>query len=228
MLLSSVGYSAGQEEVRFSKKELAKETTLPVFRNHKVVRSRRVKTKGRVELDLMFGKTLNDALFDTYPIVAQANYHWTEVHGFQLEFGTFSTAENSFVDAIRDARGPAFTMSEVPRVESQYSLLWEYTPYYGKISFSKQNVLNLSIYTVLGFGQLNYTGGSSSVIHVGFGQKLYFSKNWGMKLDLRGKMYEFADFPDKDKGSTQAPPFDMKNTFNMELTVGLIYLLPTF
>lgn len=214
-----------EKEVRFNKKELARETTLPVFRNHKVVRGRKIQTEGRIELDLTFGKTLNDAFYDTFPITLAANYHLNEVHGFVLEFGTYSSSQNSFVDAVRNARGSNFNLDQVPLLESQYSLIWEYTPYYGKISFSKQRVLNLSIYTTLGYGKLNYTGDSSNVFHAGIGQKLYFSKNWGLKLDLRGKMYEFIDFP-KGPAGTQAPPWEKKSTFNMELSVGLVYLFP--
>jgi outer membrane beta-barrel protein len=215
-----------KEEVRFDKSELAKETTLPVFRNHKVVQSRTVKTAKRFEVGLLLGKTLNDAFFDNFPVMGQLNYHINEKHGVQLEFGTYSASQNSFVESVRSAVGSSFSLDNIPLLEGFYSLLWEYTPYYGKISFSKETVYNLAIYTTLGYGQVNYTNSSSSVLHAGIGQKLYFSPNWGLKLDLRTKTYQFPDI--FASGSVNpAPPFEEKTFFNTELTVGMIYLFPS-
>lgn len=210
-----------QEEVRFDESELAKETTLPIFRNHKVVRSRTVQLTERFEVAALVGKTLNDAMFDNYPISLHVNYHLNETHAVQLEFGSYTANESNFVAAVKDVRG-TYDLSQVPRLESYYAAIWEYTPYYGKISFTKEKVYNLSVYTTLGYGQLNYTNGSSSVFHAGLGQKLYFSPSWGLKVDLRAKAYQF---PDYTKDASPAPPYEDINNFNMELTFGVVFIL---
>lgn len=217
------------EEVKFEKNELARDAVLPVFRNQIVVKSRTVETEGRFELAGIFGKTMNDAFFDNYPVILQVNYHLNEKHGIQLEFGTYSSSQNSFVSEVSYTRGGTFNLDQVPTYDSTYSLLWEYTPYYGKISFSKETVYNLSIYTILGYGQLNYSSDaiseSTSVLHIGLGEKLYFSKNFGIKLDLRAKFYQYPDFLSTATGDGVAkPPFENKSVFNTELAVGLLYI----
>ena len=217
------------EEVKFEKSELARDAVLPVFRNQVVVKSRTVETEGRFEIAGIFGKTMNDAFYDNYPVILQGNYHLNEKHGVQIEYGIYSSSQNSFVGQVQD-RNSYFQLDEVPTLDSMYSLLWEYTPYYGKISFSKDTVYNLSIYTIVGYGQLQYSGPniseSSSVFHLGLGEKLYFSKNFGLKLDLRAKFYQFPAFVSKagDTKSAPVPPFDNESVFNTELSVGLLYI----
>lgn len=220
----SVGANCSETDFRMEKKDLSQDTQLPVFRNQTAVKSRSVETAGRLESALMFGKTLNDAFFDNYPLSLHLNYHLNERHGVQFEYNSYLASQNSFVEAVRDKRG-GFNLDQVPELQSQISLLWEYTPYYGKISFSKNTVYNLAIYTIAGAGKLQFSDGSSNVLQFGFGEKLYFSKNWGIKLDLRAKFYEFADFLRKASGDGVAdPPFDQVAVFNTELSLGLIYL----
>ena len=68
--------------------------------------------------------------------------------------------------------------------------MYEFSPLYGKMSFSKDMVLNTDLLLSLGGGTIIFSGGAYlPAFTVGLGQRFYFGKNFGIRFDLIGLMY---------------------------------------
>ncbi|MFK8138546.1 MAG: outer membrane beta-barrel domain-containing protein [Bdellovibrionales bacterium] len=213
-----------QKTIKINKKELATETVLPVFRVKKVLRKRNVVKENRGEVGFALGSTLNDAFFDNNLLRLHFSYHLNEVHAVSVDYGSYISSGNNFQDQIS---GPPINIGDwdnVPLLESYAALNWEYTPYYGKISITKQGVYNLSTSTILGLGSITYGGESATYLQAGVIQKFYFSPNWGLNLDLRIQNYIFPDF--LGASTVNTPPFEDENFFNMTLMFGVFSFFP--
>lgn len=223
--ISSVSL-AKTEKVKFSEGELATETVLPVFREKVAVKNRNVILKKRFGFSANAGSTLNDAMFDIISIGGGFNYHFSDKNSVYLDFIIHNVSESKFVSTIENAGGTVSNdFSNVSKLSSQYTANWEYEPYYGKLSFSKSLVFNMSTYVYAGGGMINFTDTSSALFQGGIGQKVFFSKNWGLRLDLRGMFYQQ---PNIVKQANQVSPETVEEaTFNLMLTAGVVFLFPT-
>lgn len=217
---------AKTEKVKFSEGELATETVLPVFREKVAVKNRNVILKKRFGFSANAGSTLNDAMFDIISIGGGFNYHFSDKNSVYLDFIIHNVSESKFVSTIENAGGTVSNdFSNVSKLSSQYTANWEYEPYYGKLSFSKSLVFNMSTYVYAGGGMINFTDTSSALFQGGIGQKVFFSKNWGLRLDLRGMFYQQ---PNIVKQANQVSPETVEEaTFNLMLTAGVVFLFPT-
>ena len=72
-------------------------------------------------------------------------------------------------------------------------LNYQFTAYYGKLSLSKQAVMNLSLYGLAGVGLVNWSDAAEVGLNFGVGQKLYFSPNLALRLDLTMAIYRGPD-----------------------------------
>ena len=67
---------------------------------------------------------------------------------------------------------------------------YQFTAWYGKISVTKNSIWNLSIYGLLGAGFVSFTDSSTVALNLGFGQKMYLTRNLALKTDLRFHFYQ--------------------------------------
>tara|TARA_B100001248_G_scaffold261550_1_gene253104 strand:- start:7752 stop:8459 length:708 start_codon:yes stop_codon:yes gene_type:complete len=209
--------------IRFPEEELARESVMPVFENKVAVKKKLVPKEKRFELGLQFGNQLTEAFYDAYALGLSGHYHFNEFHALELSYQFLSSSESQFVDIIEEDVDTVngFNFDRAPTVESMILGAWEFTPYYGKISLTKQRVMNLSIYGSLILGMVD--NGASNVLAYGFGlgQKLYFSPNWGLRFEIKGLFYDVAN-PLLQNGT-----FPEENKFNMMLNIGLLRMFPS-
>jgi outer membrane beta-barrel protein len=106
---------------------------------------------------------------------------------------------------------------------------YEYKAYYGKVSFTKQGTMNLSTYPLIGLGLLGYDSKTYPGLDFGIGQKFYFSKNFGLRIDYK---FQYAQGPSPfligrmktTDPVPQAGEFSDKWTINNLIDVGLTFL----
>lgn len=189
LFLGLLTIQAHAVDIQFPEQELARESVYPVFDNPEAVKARNVVTKGRVELSLGGGWSLNDALNEPYVLGGGIAYHFTELHGVQLFGNTFSNSKSQYVDGI-ERTGQVSNLKNAPKPSYLALLNYQLTPYYGKLSITKQSVMNIAIFVQAGVGAININEEDIFAWSIAFGQKLYFGKNWGLRADLRAVNYQ--------------------------------------
>jgi len=227
---------ARAETVDFSEDELAKESVLPVFDKTVVVRERAVKTEGRLEIGLGGGLNLVEPLYDQTVVSASLSYHLTELHGINVSgFILTQGLSQAGLDlqAGKGLKTGTFDASRAPTVQSMYFANYQLSAYYGKVSLGKQSTMNLSLYGLIGAGLVNWTDANQFGFDVGVGQKMYFTPNFGLRLDLMTALYQGPDptAPHTTNHALTAGGSDLKtddfdSTFYIRpfLTLGLIYM----
>lgn len=176
-------------EIQFPEQELARESVYPVFDNPEAVKRRNVVTAGHVELSLGGGWSLNDALNEPYVLGGALAYHFNEQHAVQLFGNIFSNTKSQYVDGI-ERTGNVANLNNAPKPSYLGLLNYQLTPYYGKLSITKQTVMNLAIFVQAGVGTININGENIFAWSLGIGQKLYFGSRWGLRADLRAVTYQ--------------------------------------
>ncbi|MEZ4872177.1 MAG: outer membrane beta-barrel domain-containing protein [Bdellovibrionales bacterium] len=222
------------EVIEFPDEDLATETVLPVFENKAAVRNRIIDLNKKVEAGFLLGATLNEAFYKSEVFGINLGYHFNDLHGLAFHYFTWSGELSSYGGQLKNAPASVIDspidFSKAPSAESMYMLNWEYNAFYGKISLSKQTVYNLHVYSMLGLGQIKFGDQSNLVVNAGIGQRVYFSKNWALRMDFNLLFYNALDPSslgalDPSGPSYSASDFSTKNYFNQSLTFGLVGIL---
>ena len=218
------------EVIEFPEDELALESVLPVFKNREAVKNRNVPLSNRFEVGLGGGLSLREALYDPKNFGISLGYHFDEVQAVNLRLVSLIEGLSDKGDALAAGRGLSggtFNADLAPRQELFAILSYTANAYYGKISLTKQTVMNMSVYGLAGAQIVRFTDKSTFGLNFGFGQKLYFSKNWGLDLNLLFLLYQGPDPTSMPQNNTLELSSDdlEETTFLTSLfNLGLIYL----
>ncbi|MGE3974900.1 MAG: outer membrane beta-barrel domain-containing protein [Bdellovibrionales bacterium] len=221
---------AADEDVEIPVEELARESVLPVFDNPTAVKNRNVSLAKHIEIGGFFGTAVNEAFVDQTLMGAWANYHLSEFSGIQFLGAVINSQSSSYVPQLNEvfpASPPNYQL--LPKPKHLLLLSYELTPFYGKMSITKQTVFNLSTFFTGGVGMLGLGDTSTPVLGLGLGQNIFFGSRWGMKIDMRGLMYQGVNpVSVSHTNRTTTPPvseYERVMTLNIAITAGLIYLL---
>lgn len=243
IILSSLATTAYAEQIRLSDDELSQEAVMPVFDEKLVIKNRRVSHKGKVELGLFGGNVLSEALYDPLTFGASLAYHFDNTHGIFLTVGVYQDKlgengkklkENGSIPIMGPPR--YFDASRAPHKELMIAGHYQYSAYYGKISVTKESVMNLSLYGLLGGGAYLMDGDIAPMINFGVGQRFYFTKTVAFRLDLIFSSFYGPDItstagtPNSLDNSTPQPKvdasaFDKKLLFDTQINLGLTFLI---
>lgn len=223
--------------IELPEEELAKESVLPVFEGGTVaVKSRRVETKKKFEVGPMVGMIFNEPFFSPLTYGVHAGYHFNEFHslainGFMRSNSLSSDARQADSDLQAQDPGLKINFAVVPIPEYLVTVDYQLTPYYGKISLSKDYVMNLALYVYGGLGMTDLGGVSTWIANVGVGQNLFFTPKVGLRLDVKFLMYNGLDVTSKQSttvGLTSAADpniFDDQFNISPSVMLGLVVLL---
>lgn len=210
--------------IEFPEDELARESVLPVFDNAVAVKSRLVPTAKRMEVGLATGFAMNEPFFKSLRYGGSLAYHFTETHGVFVQGLLYSDGLNNNGNTLANTdfnSGPTaetyIRIQYAPQPSYHLMANYQITPYYGKISVFKDFVMNLSLYGLLGVGVIDVGGESVPAFNVGFGQKFYFSKNWGIRADLGLMAYNGVNYF-LGKGGGRSPLEDQSNSTTDNVT----------
>lgn len=235
-LSAQAGYAADQ--IEFPEEELATESVLPVFDETVVVRNRAVTVKNRFEVGGGAGLNLLEPLYNNLVFNLSGAYHFDETHGVAVTAMFQQTGLSGNGEDLRDGVGGILNPIDVSLAPSpEYFIFGNYqaTAYYGKISITKTKAMNLSLYGLLGAGVVSFGDSTEPALNFGFGQKLYFTNNFALRIDFSVAGYNGPDptnpKPGIDIGSGGGNPSRTSSDFESQfylrsfLTAGVVYLL---
>ena len=207
--------------------ELARDSVYPVFDNNVSVRNRNVKDFKTFDVGVFGGLAITEPVYNSTKFGVSLNYHFNETHSLG-----FIWAQNS-VGLSRDAEGikEDFKLDFSRAPYPQYAMFadYNYKAYYGKLSITKNGVVNTSIYGSASAGMIKYIHKSYPAVAFGVGQRFYLTHNIALKVDLRVFLNQ-APVPFKSGALLPSDPVPAYDSFADRLTVttnlefGLNYL----
>jgi outer membrane beta-barrel protein len=227
---------AATETIEFPDNELASESVLPVFDHPEAVKQRLVPLARRIEIGINGSYALTEPFYNPISFGLTAAYHINESHAFNLLGQSFMSGLSSYAKQLNPVPGttPAqnANLQYAPAPKYLFLANYQYTGYYGKISLSKDTVMNLSLYGLFGVGMIGIGDSSNPVLSIGIGQKFYLSSKFAFRFDLRALAYQGPDVLSLNlSGRTSEVPtseFEKKLQFGSLLSAGVIYLFPSF
>ncbi len=220
-------FTYSKEVIEFLDEDLETETVVPVFSKLIAVKDRNIVLTKKIELSFNLGLALNEPLYNPLLLGISGTYHLDEAQG--INFSLLSMSGGLTDNAKKLANGDGgkeFDASKAPHPSMLLSANYEYSLYYGKLSFSKKTVYSTSVYALGGLGIIQFGGLSEVVVNLGFGQKLFFSPKWALKLDLMFSMYQGPDPTSQNLRSIDPTPaesaFAKRSYFSQYLTAGLV------
>jgi outer membrane beta-barrel protein len=230
LLLTTGTAFAVADDIEFPDEELARESVLPVFEHPKSVLHRNIVTSERMELGAGMMLEMNEPYYNDMMVQLQGTYHTNETSAYNTQFLMWGNGLSSYGEQLKAGEGFApFDASKAPHPKWAVIGNYEYTAYYGKISLSKQSVMNLNLFGVAGLGYLNMDSANTFVINLGLGQNFYFSKSFAIRVDIRWLIFQGPN-PASQKlppggSAPSADSFDKKIFFNTQMGLSGVFIL---
>lgn len=233
-LLSSSVYAQNVQKVEVPTDELATESVMPVFDKIKVVKNKTINLDKRVELGGALGMSLNEPFYKQLVYGGNITFNFTDVHAINYSFMMWQDGLNNYGKQLKSGEGQEpgydFDASRAPHAESLQALNYQINAYYGKISLTKQYVMNLSLYGFAGLASIDDGDSSRIALNVGIGQKFYLSNNFALRFDLNVYAYEGVDPTSKNLPNNGGPvlpasEFDTTTLIGSTLMGSLVILL---
>ncbi len=236
VLIAAVFSTPAQAEtIQFPSEELATESVLPVFDQPTSVKNRTVSLAKRIEVGALMGYALTEPFYNPFQIGGTLSYHLNEDHGINIYGVTFLQGlsnEAAQLNPIPGSAGINGNLQYGPAPKYLFIGSWQYSAYYGKLSFTKDYVMNLHLYGLAGIGMYGLGDASKPVLTVGLGQKFHFTPSLSFRFDLRLLTYMGPDPVSirLDNKTTVQPSsaFAEKLFFEGLLNFGISYMLPAF
>lgn len=241
-MLLFCGFSALAEEIEVPEEELARETTLPVFDKRRAVLNRSIVTVKKLEIGLGPGLEMNEPFYSDYMFNFQGTYNFTETsslnilglywmdglssYGDQLKVGYDKNGNGNYTDV--SGEWEPFDASKAPHPKWGLFANYQFMAYYGKISISKLGVMNLNLFAIAGLGYINMDSVSVVALNLGAGQNFFFTKNFGLRLDLRWLIFQGPDATSKllrPQDNPSATSFDDRIFYNGQVGLSGIFIL---
>lgn len=248
VLATTLAQPAQAKKIRLSEDELSQEAVMPVFDEKLVIKNRRVTHAKKIELGLFGGNVMSEAIYDPLTFGGSLAYHFDNTHGIFVAVGLYQDKLSSNgkrlksgdVIPVGGGGGPGtekyFDASRAPHKEFMVAGHYQYTAYYGKVSLTKESVMNLSLYGLLGGGAYLMDGDVAPMINLGVGQRFYFTKNIAFRLDLLLSSFYGPDITSTagtansldnsaPAAKVDASAFDKKMLFDTQINFGITLLL---
>ena len=220
------------EEIVVPLDELARDSVYPVFDNKTSVINRNVKDSGSIDVGLYGGLAITEPVYNATKMGLAINYHFSEVHSLGLLWAKNSVGLSKDAQGLKNDFNLDFTRAPYP--VTSIILDYNYKMFYGKLSVTKNGVINTSIYTSAAAGLIQYIHKSYPAVAVGIGERFYLTNHFAFKVDLR-LFANTAPIPFKagalrDSNSSSPDPvptydsFDERLSLTTNLEFGLNYL----
>ena len=226
LLTGSVAYA--DDSLEFPEEELARETVLPVFQTRRVVLNRNVITDKRLEFGGGVGLEMNEPYYADVMGQIQATYNISDVHAINVQGLLWQGGLSDYGTQLK-AGGPKFLPFDATNApHPKYALManYQFVAYYGKISLTKRTVMNLNLFALAGAGYLNLDSQNTIAANVGLGQNFFFTRHFGVRVDLRVFMYQGPNPPSPGDPKIPSPAaYEDRIFYNTQLGLtGIIVL----
>jgi outer membrane beta-barrel protein len=192
------------ETMDIQEDELAQETVLPKFDRPESVKNRNITTANRFEFGGYYGWNILEPIQNQSKIGFNAGYHLSEQSALMVNYAQWQSGLNTqYTDGL-SAPNNYLDFTRAPKLK--YSLYghYEWKIFYGKISVTKQGVVNLSTYPIFGAGITAYEHKNYFGADIGIGQKFYFGKSVALRADFK---FQYSQKPSPFlQGAMKKPP----------------------
>lgn len=222
------------DDIEVPEEELARETTLPVFNKRRAVLNRNVHTVERFEVGVGGGIEMNEPYYNDYMMTFQGTYNYSETSAINVQGLFWMPGLSTYGEQLKAGRdGPvseggfeSFDAEKAPHPEWGVLVNYEYIAYYGKISLSKQTVMNLNLFGIAGLGYLNMGTENTIAANLGLGQNFFVTKNIGLRFDLRWLIFQGPNATTQKLRETDEPgSFGDRIYTNTQMGLSLVYIL---
>jgi outer membrane beta-barrel protein len=226
-----IGFNAYAEDIEVPEEELARETTLPLFSNRQIVLNRNVITNQKFELGAGGGIEMNEPYYNTVMYGVQGTYNFSDISAVNVQGLFWSPGLSSYGNQLNQQTKTVpipFNALKAPHPEWAMMVNYEFIAYYGKISITKQAVMNLNTFGLLGVGYINMGAVGDPALNFGLGQNFFFTNNVGIRWDLRWLVFEGPDATSQElapKDNPSASSFSNRLYFNTQLGLALVVVL---
>lgn len=230
ILLASLSCTLAHADdpLEFPEEELARETVLPVFQQRRVVLNRSVITEKRLEFGLGGGLEMNEPYYNDLMIQAMGTYNLTDVHAINVQglFWQDGLSDYGTQLAAGGAKFQPFDATPAPHPKYAMMVNYQFIAYYGKISVTKQTVMNLNLFGLAGIGYLGMDGQNTVALNFGLGQNFFFTKHFGVRVDLRTFVYRGPNPASPGNPALKSPlTYEDRIFYNTQLALtGIIVL----
>lgn len=235
--LCSVAVSSFADEIEFPEEELARESTLPIFDKQRAVLNRSVITEKRFEVGLGGGIEMNEPYYNDYMISAQGTYNYSETSAINIQGLFWMDGLSEYGEQLKAGKAPsgsdpgfpAMDASKAPHPVWGLFANYQFIAYYGKISLSKQTVMNLNLFALAGLGYINMDTSNTFGLNLGIGQNFFITNNVGIRADLRWLIFQGPNPTSRELGANDNPPeptdFEDRIYYNGQLGLALVFIL---
>lgn len=230
ILVTAFAFQGHTEQIQFPDEELATESVLPLFDQPQAVKNRLVNLANRFEFGVGGSYDLTEPFFKPYAINVNATYNFTEEHGLNIFYNYYLGGNTSYVDQLNSIQytSSQFNLQNAPAPAYQLLLNYQYTAFYGKLSFTKDTVMNLSLFGFVGGGAFKIGDAMNPTLDVGLGQKFYFTPRSALRFDLRFNFYQGPDIVTGNipatGGAVSAANFSQRLFIGSLLSASYVYL----
>ncbi len=217
------------DDIEFPEEELARETTLPVFDKRRAVLNRSVVTEGRMEFGLGGGLEINEPYYNDTMFGLQGTYNYNDTSAINVQGLMWMDGLSSYGEQLKaGGKHQPFDASKVPHPEWGLFANYQFTAYYGKISTTKQGVMNLNLFGLAGLGYISMGELSTVGLNLGFGQNFFFGQNFGLRFDMRWLIFQGPNATSQRLLATDNPSassFEDRIYYNTQIGLSAVFIL---
>jgi outer membrane beta-barrel protein len=227
-------------KIKFPEEELSTESVLPVFEDRVAVKNRKVNHKEKFEINFMAGLVTSEPIYDPTTFGASLTYHFDNTRALHIMGAVFSDGLSGSGEDLRGGRifrddgapaGNTFDATKAPHKEFLLAAHYQYTAYYGKISITRDSIMNMTLSGLFGGGAYMLTDGIAPTANIGLSQRLYFSRSVALRFDILFSIFNGPDITSGgtlDPNSNVTPPssaFEDSIQFDSNIYFGLSFLI---
>ena len=217
------------DDIEFPEEELARETTLPIFDKQRAVLNRSVITNQRFEMGVGGGLEVNEPYYNDMMLNLQATYNYSENSAINVQGLMWMEGLSNYGEQLKAGGSfDSFDATKAPHPEFGLFANYQFIAYYGKISVTKQGVMNLNLFGLAGLGYINMGEVSTVGLNLGFGQNFFFSNNFGLRFDMRWLIYQGPNPASEKLRATDNPSvsaFEDRIFYNTQLGLSAVFIL---
>ena len=228
----SIARGSSDNVIEFPEEELAPESVLPVFDHPVSVMNRSVATRHRFELGPEIGLSMMEPFYNPLNIGGTAAYYINEESAINIFGSYYFQGLNSNGNGLNPIPGQPINANLQYAPAPKYFLLanYQFTGFYGKISITKEFVMNLSLYGFVGGGVFGIGDSTNPAVDIGLGQNFYLSKSFALKFDLRFMVYQGPNVVSRalDQATSVQPSssFDQTIQYSALLSAAAVFMVP--
>lgn len=183
IILSFSIWAQAAEQVDVPVDELARESVVPIFDNTVSIKNRNVNMNQTFDIGIFGGLALTEPIANTTKFGFEINYHFDDYHSLGALLSINSNGLSKDAQGLKNDFGLDF--NRAPKPQSTLLLDYNYSPFYGKLSVTKDGVMNTTIYGSLGAGVVKFEHKSYPTLAIGIGERFYFGKHFSLKMDFK-------------------------------------------